>query len=492
MSKNAATSLFHGDMRGIFHRVEASLTELVAVNVEETRNTLVAGNETYASARNLTFGSIGFALLSALVASFFAYWRISKPLSAVTTSVMALAGGDLRALVPHAKRTDEIGSMAKAVNILRNAGLEKVRLESEAGAARESAEIDRQEREREKAKESEEVRSAVETIGDGLRELASGNLSFRIYRTFAGSLDALRTNFNSSVEKLETTLRSVGENAQAINVGASEIKSAADELSKRTERQASSVEETAAALEQITTTVNDSTRRADEAGKIVHTTRDGAEKSGEIVRRAISAMSKIEASSHEIGNIIGVIDDIAFQTNLLALNAGVEAARAGEAGKGFAVVAQEVRELAQRSANAAKEIKALINTSNDQVRTGVGLVNETGQTLELMVVEVKTINEHVSAIVRAAREQSTALREINESVNAIDQNTQQNAAMVEQQTAASRGLAGEAQALTELLGQFKLSQVSDASSAQVRELYQASPASMLRQRVAGAFERLSA
>ncbi|MDR6099879.1 methyl-accepting chemotaxis protein [Agrobacterium larrymoorei] len=216
------------------------------------------------------------------------------------------------------------------------------------------------------------------------------------------------------------------------------------------------MEETAAALEQITTTVQDAAKRADDAGKLVEKTRGGVEYSGRLMQDAVQAMMAIEKSADEMGNIISVIDEIAFQTNLLALNAGVEAARAGEAGKGFAVVAQEVRELAQRSASAAKEIKILIANSGTQVQSGVGLVKQTGHSLESIVIEVQEINRHVNAIVESSREQATGLREINTAVNVMDQGTQQNAAMVEQSTAASHSLAREAEALNRLLSQFDL------------------------------------
>ncbi len=216
------------------------------------------------------------------------------------------------------------------------------------------------------------------------------------------------------------------------------------------------MEETAAALEEITTSLKDATSRADEAGQLVERTRAGAAKSGEVVRRAVEAMGGIESSSREISSIIGVIDEIAFQTNLLALNAGVEAARAGSAGKGFAVVAQEVRELAQRSANAAKEIKALITKSGEQVHMGVTLVGDTGAALADIVGQVQEIERNVTAIVRSSREQATGLNEISAALNSIDQGTQQNAAMVEQQTAASHALANEVTALNRLIAQFRL------------------------------------
>ncbi|WP_183906001.1 methyl-accepting chemotaxis protein [Rhizobium sp. BK008] len=295
----------------------------------------------------------------------------------------------------------------------------------------------------------------VEQLARCLTNFADGDLSQTIQKPFIPSLERLRTDFNSASEKLKDAMATVAENAKAISAGSNEIRTAADDLAKRTEQQAASVEETAAALEEITTTVKDSSRRAEEAGQLVSRTKDHAEHSGQVVRDAIGAMDQIETSSREISNIIGVIDEIAFQTNLLALNAGVEAARAGEAGKGFAVVAQEVRELAQRSAKAAKEIKSLITASGSHVAKGVALVTNAGSALQEIASQVHDINTNVTAIVEAAREQSTALGEINQAINTVDQGTQQNAAMVEEQTAASHGLAREAAALFKLLEQFR-------------------------------------
>ncbi len=298
--------------------------------------------------------------------------------------------------------------------------------------------------------------TAISHLADALRHLSEGDLTKSVTTPFVPSMEQLRHDFNAAVTKLSETMHTIGENSRAIAAGSREVGTSADSFSKRTEQQAASIEETAAALEQITTTVNDSSHRADEAGKLVAKTKLGAEQSGEVVRNAVAAMGQIEQSSREITNIIGVIDDIAFQTNLLALNAGVEAARAGEAGKGFAVVAQEVRELAQRSASAAKEIKALITTSSELVRNGVDLVGQTGRALETIVGQVGEINVNVAAIVEGSKEQATGLKEINTAVNQMDQATQQNAAMVEESTAASHTLAAEAEALRNLVAQFKL------------------------------------
>jgi methyl-accepting chemotaxis protein len=298
--------------------------------------------------------------------------------------------------------------------------------------------------------------NAVNEIGACLSALADGDLERRITMTLTPELDQIRIDFNKALERLQASLRTVSASALAISGGAGEIRAAADDLSGRSERQAASLEETAAALDEITVAVKATAENATRAREFVEAAKGDAETSAEVVRQAVVAMKAIEGSSHKIGQIIGVIDEIAFQTNLLALNAGVEAARAGDAGRGFAVVASEVRALAQRSAEAAKEIKGLISTSAGQVKEGVGLVSQTGEVLETIIKRVAEINESANLIAASAKEQASGLQDVNSAVNEMDKATQQNAAMVEESTAASRALAEEAAALTRQVEQFKL------------------------------------
>ena len=296
----------------------------------------------------------------------------------------------------------------------------------------------------------------VSALAEALAELAQGNLTHRITAEFSAKTAGLRSDFNETAAKLQETLNAVSVAASGILSGSSEISTSSDDLSRRTEQQAASLEETAAALDQITVNVANSSKRTEEARSVAVQANTSAAQSGKVVANAVDAMHKIEQSSNEISNIIGVIDEIAFQTNLLALNAGVEAARAGEAGKGFAVVAQEVRELAQRSAKAAKEIKDLIRNSSAEVQSGVTLVSETGEALKTIESYIVTINQHMDSIATSAREQSVGLAEVNTAVNQMDQVTQQNAAMVEESNAASATLAEEAGRLNQLISQFRL------------------------------------
>ena len=316
-------------------------------------------------------------------------------------------------------------------------------------------ENDRIAAEAERAARAAEQNTVVTSLASGLRQLAEGNLTSRIDTTFTADYEQLRSDFNEAMGKMQEAMKSVVVNAGGIRTGAGEISQASDDLSRRTEQQAASLEETAAALDEITATVRKTAEGSKQANALVATTRSDAEASGQVVQETVAAMAEIEKSSKQISQIIGVIDEIAFQTNLLALNAGVEAARAGDAGRGFAVVASEVRALAQRSSEAAKEIKGLISASSQHVETGVDLVGDAGKALQGIVAKVSEISGLVSEIAASAQEQATALAEVNTAINQMDQVTQQNAAMVEQSTAASHSLTQEADELMGLIARFQ-------------------------------------
>ncbi|SMC59735.1 methyl-accepting chemotaxis protein [Rhizobium sp. RU36D] len=382
---------------------------------------------------------------------------LSGAIRTIGHRMTALAEGDADSAIPYVARKDEIGDMARSVEVFRESAIRNRELEAGAEANRAAAERQRAEAQKLAEAEAEErLTKATGALATGLKRLAAGDLLCEINEQFAPQFEALRHDFNASVSQLREALVAVGQSATVVTSGSGEISQASDNLAKRTEQQAASLEETAAALEEITANVTATSKRTGDARDLVRDTKTRAEKSGVVVSNAVTAMEKIEHSSRQIGQIIGVIDEIAFQTNLLALNAGVEAARAGEAGKGFAVVAQEVRELAQRSANAAKEIKSLIGNSEVAVSEGVKLVNDTGEGLTAIAQLVQAINEHMDAIATAAQEQSVGLGEVNSAVNHMDQATQQNAAMVEEMNAAGAGLAQESSKLESLLSGFQL------------------------------------
>ncbi|MGO7270913.1 HAMP domain-containing protein [Rhizobium ruizarguesonis] len=406
------------------------------------------------------------AALFALGLYFLTRKTVTKPILALSNDMQKLAGGDTAIACTGIGRTDEIGTMASAVEIFRQAAIANKQLEQNAEAARLQGETERVTARKQADEDAaERLRAATSGLAAGLKRLASGDLAFQIDEPFAPDFEGLRHDFNMSIRQLDQTLGAIAAAIAAIDEGTREIASGAGDLSKRTEQQAASLEETAAALDQITANVSNSSKRTDEARTEATDANRNAVKSSEVVSHAEEAMRRIEASSQQISSIIGVIDEIAFQTNLLALNAGVEAARAGDAGKGFAVVAQEVRELAQRSAQAAKEIKGHIQKSSVEVESGVKLVLDTSQVLKAISEQIARINQHMDAIAVSAREQSTGLAEVNTAVNSMDQVTQQNAAMVEQSTAASGQLAQEAATLRELVSRFRLRATASTQSA---------------------------
>lgn len=356
--------------------------------------------------------------------------QIVDPLVTTASAMSAMAAGDYDQLLENVGRADEIGLMARAMEVFRDNG-----------KARHQA--------------SAEQRIVVAALTEGLERMANKDLEFRVTQRFPESYEALRRNYNEAVEALAGALRTVRVGAASVQGSIGEIRAAADDLAARNEVQASRITETAGALNAVTAIVSETAAGAVAVQKAVTAARSEATDGGEVVERAIEAMARIETSAKEIGQIIAVIDGIAFQTNLLALNAGVEAARAGEAGRGFAVVATEVRALAQRSADAAQSIKELITTSGVQVGAGVALVGQTGEKLGGIVRRVAEINSLIDGIAGSASRQAENLVDVNGAMGDMERMTQQNAAMVEQSSAATRSLSSEAQLLTELVRTFR-------------------------------------
>ncbi|WP_340162165.1 methyl-accepting chemotaxis protein [uncultured Hoeflea sp.] len=414
--------------------------------------------------------SIGLAVFALGIAAAFLVIRgISRPLTAIHDALEAVADENVSIEIPHTDMGNEVGQMAKATKALQ----QKVRERQEMARSQEqqSRELDneRQQNTQLQQDQADQQARVVKTISDAMKVMASGDLTVRCAE-LGPKYAELRDNFNEALSLLEAAMAKV--NAKGVDISGSkeDIRRASNELSQRTERQAASLEETSAALDELTVAVRQTAEGAHEAAERVTSISGEATKSDTIVAEAIGAMSGIEQSSSEISKIIGVIDEIAFQTNLLALNAGVEAARAGEAGKGFAVVAQEVRELAQRSAAAAKEIKDQISNSSGKVQNGVQLVGEAGEALKRISDQIKSANEIVTKIAHSASEQDTTLRSISSSMNELDVVTQQNAAMAEETTASAEVLANDTDGLLDLIRGFKVSDNASATGHDLRNM----------------------
>ncbi|MDR3520973.1 MAG: methyl-accepting chemotaxis protein [Acidocella sp.] len=403
----------------------------------------------------LMMSVLGVVIFIVLAGLFLVRRKVVAPIKTLAAYMGTLAQGHLELAVPFMARHDEIGEMALATSSFRDSILGHQRMREEQEVERASAEYERKRNEAAREDAMKQLDAVVNAMTTGLDKVTKGELTFRLQEWFPADYKKLRMDFNQAIDQLMQTMRAVVRSTQAVTASANELTHASDDLSRRTEQQAATLEQTAAALDEITATVRRTAASADEANEIVGKAKSDTEHSSVTVKATVEAMGGIESSSRQIENIIGVIDEIAFQTNLLALNAGVEAARAGDAGRGFAVVATEVRALAQRSADAAKEIKQLISTSGEQVEIGVKLVGDTGKALTRMVGQVAQISRIVSEIAAAAKEQSSALGQVNTAINQMDQVTQQNAAMVEQSTAASHGLAAEARDLANIIAQFK-------------------------------------
>jgi methyl-accepting chemotaxis protein len=391
---------------------------------------------------------LGFA--AAVVTAFVLRKMIADPYVATVAQMEALAGGNLDVEMTHIKYRDCVGRLSRAMAVFRDSTAQGVALaKKEEMHAQQQAVI-------------------VSALASGLKALAAGELQHRITASFPSEYEQLRADFNAAMDNLAEIMTQVSGSADSIKTGSAEISSASDDLSRRTEHQAASLAESAASMDQVTAMVRETATGAGAVRSSVAEAHGDATKGGKVVQDAIAAMDGIERSSQEIAQIISVIDGIAFQTNLLALNAGVEAARAGDAGKGFAVVANEVRALAQRSADAAKDIKSLITTSSKQVESGVQLVGETGRMLANIVAKVGEISGAISVISASTETQAANLQQVNGAVGDMDKMTQQNAAMVEESTAAARSLASEADHLAELVMQFDLGQPSSHGGASSR------------------------
>jgi methyl-accepting chemotaxis protein len=414
-----------------------------------------AGKKDSQRSANVSIIAMVAGTLLAIIGGLMLVETLRGPLRRVNEAMSRLASGDLDISIDGRNRGDEIGDMVRSVAVFRDAARENVRLEKEAETQRQLTAEEQARRASEQARVEADQTEALTALSDVLGQLAAGNLEESMTEALAAEYVAMARTYNNAVEALRVTLSDVRATTVEINGGTSNLATSADDLARRTEQQAAALEESSRALRQLTEIVRSTAESAQKTAISVDETHSYAKRSGEVVSKAVDAMDQIKKSSEKISTIIGVIDEIAFQTNLLALNAGVEAARAGEAGRGFAVVAQEVRELAQRCAGAAREIKGLISDSSAQVRNGVSLVTETGEALTVINEHISSIHTLVGKIEAAAAAQYEGINEVNQAVHQVELITQQNAAMVEENTAEIHGLRRRVESLNEKIDHFK-------------------------------------
>jgi methyl-accepting chemotaxis protein len=403
--------------------------------------------------------------------------HVTGPLGAIQGAMLKLAGGDFEVVLPGLERKDEIGAVANAVERFKVLAVDKARNEADAAMARQKAEAERHAEaaraeaevqakvSAERAKASEEQAYAFRTLGAALGRLADGDFTIRLDDDIPEAYAQIRDDFNLAIGRLHETIQAVADSTSEVGNAAVEISTATNDLSQRVEEQAASLEETSSSMEEISATVKTNAQNAQQANALTNSTRGVADRGGKVVAEAVTAMARIEESSRQISDIITVIDEIARQTNLLALNAAVEAARAGDAGRGFAVVASEVRSLAQRSSEAAKNINDLIAKSSDRVQEGVGLVNRAGTALSEIVDSIKQVADIVAGIAAASAEQSTGLEQINRALTEMDEATQRNSALVEENSATAKTLEQQSQDMQERISSFKLDAGHAVSSA---------------------------
>src|SRR5712691_10287686 len=458
----SALMFMTGAERG-FAAIEKLTDEMTETsNDVRDREIAVANAELGRQAVVLVAVMLGAVLVGCLV-SLIVSRGIARPAVGLTAAIERMAQGDFDQMLPGLGRRDEIGGIAAAVGALKLKAVEKANREAEEIMARHAREAE-ESAQRQQAEAAEERAAVVRSLGEGLGKLAEGDLTFRLGDGFTDTYKQIRDDFNATIARLQETIEALAASVRDVASTAVEIASSTTDLSQRTEEQAASLEETSAAMEQISATVKNNAENARHANQLAAGTREVADRGGAVVAQAVGAMSRIEGSSRKISDIIGVIDEIARQTNLLALNAAVEAARAGEAGRGFAVVASEVRSLAQRSSQAAKDIKGLITNSSNQVKEGVDLVNRAGASLTEIVESIKKVAEIVSDIAAASGEQSSGIDQVSTALAQMDEVTQQNSALVEENAAAAKALERQSQAMDERVSLFRVGDVPSADA----------------------------